>query len=176
VGHTIRSVHRCTDCDHFLELQYLEGDGLRLGECDRCGAQQRSEKRRSDEFPAELVSEALPDGRIVVAGPDGGWIVTFRDSDSDGTHYQSEVLLSEVDRPPLPENGYGYISWVGEDLLIVDQDPANRTHSAALIDGSLDEVVPDLEDAADVMNHEAVREYLARHLYRAAYGEAKQSI
>jgi hypothetical protein len=168
-----RSIHRCADCGYFLNVKLIEGQGWVPCRCDRCGADAPDREALASQpladNPDEVVSQALEDGSVAVVGIEGGWWLRFSDGGPAGARYSGGVLLSRDTQPPFPEGFHGFLSWAGDGLLIVDQDPINGTHHAHWVDASLPDEVRDI---VEPWTDEAARVILAEQLYRSAYSRS----
>jgi hypothetical protein len=166
---TQRSTYRCPACGHFLNISLGKGQGWVARGCERCGAPAPSREVFEGVPPEsdEITTETLEDGSVAVVGVNGGWWVSFSDGGPAGACYSGGVLLDFDSRPPFPEGFHGFISWAGEDdVIIVDQDPINRTHSVNVFDAQLSEEFLEL---ADPSSDPAGCRLLAELLYRSAY-------
>lgn len=167
-----RSIHRCAGCGNFLNIKLIKGQGWIPCECDRCGADAPDRETLASQplvdSPDEVVAQVLEDGSVAVVGIEGGWWLEFSDGGPAGACYSGGPLLSRDTQPPFPEGFHGFISWAGDDLLIVDQDPVNGTHNAHWVDDSLPD---EIQDAVEPWADDTARVVLAEQLYRSAYSK-----
>jgi hypothetical protein len=80
-------------------------------------------------------------------------------------------LLSEDTYPPLPEGGQGYVSWSGDGFIVISQDAANGTHSAAWIRDRIVEDADDTWEFDDPIKDEGFRKHLAEVIYSVEQGQ-----
>lgn len=163
------SVHTCPSCGHFLNLRLVKGEGWIGCECGHCGASAPDRDvlaQQPVDSQKQLTTEVRGDGTVLVVGTEGGWWLTFSEGGSAGACYEGGLLVSQDSRPPFPEGFQGFVSWAGDGLIIVDQDPINGTHHACWVPGSLPEA--SLEKPKPWKNDTACR-FLAEQIYLAAY-------
>lgn len=90
-------------------------------------------------------------GRSFEADVNGEWRVRLQPIAAPGALFAVEPIMSPDSSPPLPETVTGFISWAGNGLLVLDQDPSNGTHGVVHSDV---EFSPEADDPQGSLSEE----------------------
>jgi hypothetical protein len=91
-----KSIHRCAACGHFLDVSLVSDGGFRRQKCDVCGWKPEAGTRVDAGEPAEVITETLSDGKVVVAGPGGGYVLTFNSAAALGLSTHSKYCCQKT--------------------------------------------------------------------------------